>query len=111
MSAEPKWSNAKAATVAHMIGQGFNSTAIVKHLDDGTKPSTIRQMARYWGLSLPAGRGSAIALTVHIDSQTRHKLEKQADLRGITPSEFVRRVSVCAIKDDMYDAVVDGAYD
>lgn len=108
--ASAKWANAKAARVGYLLGQGFNSPTIARQLDDGTKPALIRQMAHSWGLSLPQGRGNATSLTIHLDTRVRHKLERQADELGIQPAEFIRRIAVCAINDEMYDAIVDGAY-
>jgi hypothetical protein len=105
------WPSSKVARVAYLLGQGYNSPAIARRLDDDTQPELIRKMARHWGLSQQEGRGNATTLTIHLGARVREKLERQAAELDISPSEFVRRIAVCAINDHMYRAVTDGAFE
>jgi len=106
-----KWSSFKVARIGYLLGQGYNSVAIAKKLDDTTTPDVIRNMVRYWGLSQPKGRGASTSVTIHLDAKVRAKLERQSSELGVPPSEFVRRIAVCAINDQMYQAVTDGAFE
>ncbi len=107
-----RWPNAKVALVAYLLGQGYNSTVIAKKLDDDTSPAVVRQMGRYWGLTGgPTGKRGSTALSIRLDARVRAKLERQAGDIGIPPDEFVRRIAVCAINDQMYQAITDGAFE
>ncbi|UCI19294.1 hypothetical protein FJ970_30545 [Mesorhizobium sp. B2-1-8] len=79
---------------------------------DGTSAATVRRQWKNWGLPLhevggPKHRRIAVNLTFH----ERAKLARQAKKRGLTGEEYLRRINVCAIRDDMYDAITDGQFD
>lgn len=106
------WSNAKCAHVAYLTGRGYLSHEIEKILNDGTIAATIRGQWRRWGLPIPEKGGKrCYILPVVLTLGTRTKLSARARKVGISPDEWIRRVLLSAIDDDLYVAVTDGRFD
>ena len=106
------WSNAKCALVGYLTGRGYTSTEIEQILHDGTSSATVRGQWRRWGLPLPEVNGHRCSIIpVPLTVGPRTKLAKQAKKLGITPDEFLRRIIVCVVDDDLYRAVVDDRFD
>lgn len=104
------WPNGKAARVGYMLGQGCSTPAIAAALGDGTSADTIRRMRREWGIAGDRTKGRVISLAIELDSPRRAELNDQSQALGIAPSEFVRRVLLCVLDDDLYQAVTDGRF-
>jgi hypothetical protein len=106
------WTNAKAGYVGFLTGRGYTSPEIEKILADGTSRETVRGMWRRWGLPLPetGGRRCAV-LPVALSVDARRRLGIRAKKVGITPEEWIRRILISAVDDDLYDAVTDGRFD
>lgn len=107
-----RWTNAKAAYVAYLTGKGVPSSEIAKTLNDGVRPETIRAMWRRWRLPMPpAGARHAATVSVNLYADERGLLARRARTLGIAPEEYLRRVAICAVTDDLYAAVTDGRFD
>lgn len=107
-----RWSNAKCALVGYLTGRGYTSREIEKILNDGTSKDTVRGQWRRWGLPLPEQNGQRVAvMPVALASGPRNKLSQRAKKVGIAPDEFLRRIIVCVLDDDLYQAVVDDRFD
>lgn len=106
----PKWSNEKAAKVGFMLGQGFTAPAIARLLNDGTTADAVKRMRRYWGLADSSEGCNFIEVRIPLNAERRADLSEQAQALGISPSEFVRRVLICVLDDDLYSAVNDGRF-
>jgi len=107
-----RWTNAKSAFVAYLTGKGRTAPQIAAELADGTIPETIRGMWRRWGLPMETARGRTYcAVGIWLSKSERSVLGNRALARGISPEEYLRRIAVCAVADDLYDAVTDGRFD
>lgn len=99
-----RWTNAKSAWIAFHLGQQMSAVDIAAQMRDGTSPPTIRRMSKLWNLPVKGmRRGVVVCLPRHI----RVRLEKVAARRGITPERYLDRICLHAIRDDMFDAIVD----
>jgi len=106
------WSNAKCAYVGYLTGRGYSSREIERILRDGTSKDTVRGQWRRWGLPLPEMNGQRVSvLPVALPFGPRTKLSQSAKQVGIAPDEFLRRIIVCVLDDDLYRAVVDDRFD
>ena len=106
-----KWTNAKAALIGHMLGQGHSTPAIAETIADGTSPQTIQYMRRCWGLLSDEARGGVVEVAFRLDNKRRSNLNDRAAKLGISPAEFTRRILTCALDDDLYQAVTDGRFE
>ncbi|PWJ79786.1 hypothetical protein C7441_11463 [Pseudaminobacter salicylatoxidans] len=107
-----RWTNAKSGYVGFLTGQGYSSVEIEKIMADGTSAPTVRGLWRRWGLPLSELRGDRRnPVTIQLTYSQRAKLVRLAEKRGLTRQEYLRRIAVCAIADDMYEAVTDGEFD
>ena len=99
-----RWTNAKAAWIAFHLGQHMSSVDVAELMRDGTSAQTIRRMIKLWGLPM---KGMRRGIVVSIPRQSRIRLETLASKRGITPERYLDRICFFAIRDDMFDAIVD----
>lgn len=107
-----RWTNAKSALVAYLTGKGHTSVQIAEMLNDGTRPETIRRMWKLWELPLDSTGGRHRAtVPVPLFAHERVALAILAKKVGVSPEEFLRRISICVISDDLYGAVTDGRFD
>jgi hypothetical protein len=107
-----RWTNAKAAHVAFLTGKGVPSTEIAKVLNDGVRAETIRAMWRRWRLPMSSTGGRhPSTVPINLYAHERALLTKRAKQLGLAPEEYLRRIAVCAISDDLYAAVTDGKFD
>lgn len=99
--------------VGFLTGQGYSSKEIARILHDGTIAATVRGMWRRWGLSLmpPEGQKRTFVTPIQLGRREREKLALRAQRRGITSEEYLRRILSCAIKDDLYSAIVGSNFD
>lgn len=103
-----RWTNAKAGIIGFYVGQNKTSVEISTILRDGTSDTTIRRMVKLWRIPRhEARRGYLVELTPY----KRKLLLQQAGKLGITPEEFLMRISDCVIGDRLYEAVTDGRFD
>ncbi|MER9125424.1 hypothetical protein NKH81_20415 [Mesorhizobium sp. M0959] len=106
------WSNAKCAYIGYLTGRGYTSGEIERILRDGTSKDTIRGQWRRWGLPLPEVKGQRCSIMpVALGFGPRTKLTKRAKQVGIAPDEFLRRIILSVLDDDLYQAVVDDRFD
>lgn len=104
-----RWTNAKAAYIAFHLGQQMTSVAVAEMMRDGTSAPTIRRMIKLWGLPM---KGVRRGIVVSVPRHMKQRLEKIAARRGISSERYLDRVCFFAIRDDMFDAIVDeGAND
>lgn len=107
-----RWTNAKSGFVGYLTGRGYTSGEIERILNDGTSMHTVRGMWRRWGLPLTeTGGRRSFVVPVSLGRSARSKLAKSAKKVGITPDEFLRRIIVSVVDDDLYKAVVDDRFD
>lgn len=99
-----RWTNAKSAFIGFHLGRQMSSVDVAKLLRDGTSAPTIRRMIRLWGLPT---KGMRRGIVVSVPRHSIAKLEKLAKKRGLTPERYLDRICFYAIRDDMYDAIVD----
>jgi len=104
-----RWSNAKVARIGFLLGQGYTTPAVAEMLDDGTSEGSIKRMRLHWELPT-AGAEQAFDVRIPFDNQRRAKLCDQAAALGISPMEFMRRIMLCVVDDELYDAVNDGRF-
>lgn len=100
-----RWSNAKAGFVGFYLGQGKSFPEITKILSDGTSPETLRSRAYSWRLPV---KGRPSGMLVPLTSHRKRLLAEQAEKKGLSPEEFLRRIAHYAIGGNLYDAIVDG---
>lgn len=104
-----RWTNAKAAFIAFHLGQQMSSVDVADLMRDGTSAPTIRRMIKLWGLPM---KGMRRGVVVSIPRHMKQRLEKIAARRGMSSDRYLDRVCFYAIRDDMFDAIVDeGAND
>lgn len=107
-----RWTNAKSAHVAYLTGKGVPATEIAKMLNDGVHPATIRAMWRRWRLPMaPTGGRHIATVPVSLVAHERHLLTQRAKKLKIAPEEYLRRIAICAVSDDLYAAVTDGRFE
>ncbi len=107
-----RWSVAKGAYVGFYTGLGYSSGDIEKHMADGTSRDTVRRLWKLWRLPLEElGDRSRASIMVSLTHHQRAKLTRQAKKRGLTREEYIRRIIVCAVADDMFDAIVDREFE
>lgn len=107
-----RWSMEKGALVGFLTGMGYTSGEIAKRLADGTISASIRAQWQHWELPIDEVGGSTHRrVALNLNSNERAKLARQANKRGLTPEEHLRRISACAIRDDLYEAVVGSRFD
>lgn len=99
-----RWTNAKSAWIAFHLGQQMSSVDIAEKMRDGTSAPTIRRMIKLWDLPM---RGMRRGVVVCMPRQTRIRLERLAKQRGLTPERYLDKIVFFAIRDDMFDAIVD----
>lgn len=92
--------------MGYLLGLGMTARSIATRID--CSPSMVKEMRRQW--ELPAS-GAKRGVRVDLDQAHRKLLEQRAKAKGIEPGEFLRRISICAVQDDMYEAIVDGSFD
>ena len=92
--------------IGFLAGIGRSSVDIAADLADGTTPETIRAQWRRHGI---AARTKATQVPIELGRHHLGRLSDLAKARGIAPEEWLRRLAVAAIKDDLFDAVVDEA--
>jgi len=102
---KPKWSNSKALRIGYLTGLGRTARAIAEELADGTTPESIRGQWRRHGIV--DRRRDGVDIRVRLSSYELKALGQAAEARGLDPEEWVRRVASAAIRDDLFDAVVD----
>lgn len=101
-----RWDKAKSFIVGFQTGRGASSAEIADILADGTRSFSVRAVWRRWHLEALVGhRGTDNCSVVLVDGETRRQVTKLAAAQGITPDEWVRRVCICAIEDDLYRAI------
>ena len=103
--------NAWAANVGYLTGRGFQSPEIASVLHDGTSSDTVRRMWKLWGLARLGKAARAVHVPVRLSAHERRVLAQRASRKGISAEEWLRRLAVCAIADDLYNAVTDGRFD
>lgn len=99
-----RWTNAKAALVAFRTGQGWTSVAIANELNDGTSAETIRHLWKIWKLPYD---GRKVLFQIPMTDQTRGLLLKRSIKVKLEPQDWAAKVLQYAIKDDMYNAIVE----
>jgi hypothetical protein len=104
---ESKWANSKAARIGYLIGRGRTAKEVSAELADGTGPGLIRSMLSHWGLSGGSGRRCNV-VPVALSGNARRKLASRSAKRDLAPEEYVRRIVVCVLQDDLFDAVTEG---
>lgn len=102
-----KWTNAKAGLIGYYTGLGRTSAQIADVLHDGTSEHTIRRMWAKWGLPLEFTGGRSVApVPVRLDANIRGRLGRIAIEQHLAPEEWLRRVALASIRDDLYAAIV-----
>ncbi|RWM29782.1 hypothetical protein [Mesorhizobium sp.] len=102
-----RWTMEKGALVGFLTGMGYTSGEIARRLADGTISSSIRAQWQHWELAIDeVGDSTHRKIFLDLKFHERAKLARQAKKRGLTPQEYLRRISVCAIRDDLYEAIV-----
>lgn len=105
-----KWDEAKIAKIGFLIGQGFSAKGVALNLADGTTADAIARKRRSWGLTDETDHCKFVDLRIPLDNARRADLSEQSSNLGISPAEFVRRVLICVLDDDLYSAVNDGRF-
>ena len=105
-----RWSNTKVAKIAYLLGQGHTAVSIAKALGDGTSSAAIRRMRQAWGLLEAEESTRFFEARIPLDNSRRADLIDQAEALSVSPTEFLRRVLVCVLDDDLYNAVNDGRF-
>ncbi|MHA6687717.1 hypothetical protein [Mesorhizobium sp. A556] len=107
-----RWTSAKAAYIGYLTGRGYTSVDIAKIMNDGTSKETVRGQWRRWGLPRAEIDGTRCTIVpVPLFTGTRKRLSKCAAKVGCAPDEFLRRIIVSVVEDDLYVAVTDGRFD
>lgn len=96
-----------AGNVGYLAGRGFFSTEIAERLGDGTNPAAIRKCFQRWGLPMVRHRGGFF---VAFTPKMKARIDLLAKKHDTSSEEMIRRIAVCVIDDDMYEAVNDGRF-
>lgn len=99
--------NAWAGNIGYLAGRGFFSTEIAERIGDGTSAAAIRKSFQRWGLPIVRHRGG---LFVAFTPKMKARIDALAKKHNTTSEEMIRRISICVIDDDMYEAVNDGRF-
>lgn len=92
-----------AARIGYLAGQGYSFRSIAEQV--GLPAHTVYDVCSRWGVK---GSQTEPALFVFpLASLDRARLSKQAARQQIAPSEFLRRILVYALRDNLYKAIVD----
>ncbi|MDC9822990.1 hypothetical protein PRN20_04540 [Devosia sp. ZB163] len=102
---EPRWSTAKAMLIGYLTGRGRTARAIAEFLADGTSPETIRGQWRRHRIC--DRRRDGVDFQITLSTYELRRLEELALARGLDPEDWIHRVTSAAIRDDLFDAVVD----
>ena len=105
-----RWSQSKAAHVGFWTGKGRSSREIAEILADGPTGHTIRRQWYNWRLPSHGRAQKLVFFNVPMSYHDRRVINRRAKKIGIPPEEFIRRVSLCAAMDDLYQAVTDGRF-
>jgi hypothetical protein len=104
----PEWSRAKAANVGFWTGRGWSAGEISRELADGTSPSALRAQWRRWKLPMEKrDKHKPATAVVNLTYPARARLAQLAKARKMAPEEWLSLVALAAIRDDLFDAVVD----
>lgn len=103
----PRWSNRKALRVGYLTGRGMQSHEIAAALADGTTAATIRRMWYLARLEKVGRNRNTVPVAIELTSYQRKALGILASAMNLTAEEWLRRIAAAAIKDDMYNAIVD----
>lgn len=104
---ETTWSNRKALQVGFLTGRGHQSHEIADILADGTTSHTIRKQWYRAKLGKLGKKRNEVEVRIVLTSYQRKALGILASALGIPAEEWLRRIVAAAIKDDMYNAIVD----
>lgn len=100
-----RWTNAKCAMIGFYLGQDITAFEIERILKDGTSAATVRRMKKLWGIP---ERRTRSGLAVVLTRPQRRKLERLAARKGVDPEIILDRICKAVLRDDLYEAVVDG---
>lgn len=109
---EEKKTNAWAALVGFLLGRGYSSPAIAEVLADGTRPETVRDMSKKWGL--PSwGKSQEYFVVVQLKGRDRAHLTTRAAQHGLGMEEYCRRLLICGSmpRDRYHDIVPPGQFE
>lgn len=103
----PRWSNRKALRVGYLTGRGLQSHEIAAILADGTTAATVRRMWYLARLEKVGRRRNTVPIVIELTAYQRKALGLLASAKGLSADEWLRRVASAAIKDNLYNAIVD----
>jgi hypothetical protein len=95
--------------VGYQLGRGRMATDIALELGDGTSGRLIRRMRDWAGLKEFGNLPGSTSVVTRLNSHQARLLRKRARAQGMTTEEWLQRVGVKAIEDDLYEAIVDDA--
>lgn len=104
---ETTWDTRKAIRVGFLTGRGHQSHEIAEALADGTTSHTIRRMWSRAKLGKIGKERNEVEIRIVLTSYQRKALGILASAMNLSAEEWLRRIAAAAIKDDMYNAIVD----
>ena len=92
-----------AARIGFLAGQVYS----FRHIADTVRipQSTIYRLCGEWGVK--GSQTEPASFTFPLGTLDRARLSKQAAKRKIPPSEFLRQILIYALRDNLYEAIVD----
>lgn len=90
------------AKLGYLTGLGRSSVEVAEAMGDGIHPAYVRTLWRRWRFETHQPR-CLVPLTI----AERALLTWRAEKLGITPEEWLRRIAAAAIRDGLYEAIVD----
>lgn len=99
--------NAWAGNVGFLAGRGYFSREIADRMADGTHPATIRKSFQRWGLPIIRHKGGFF---IPFSPKMKARIDALSKQYKTTPEEIARRIIVCVVDDEMYEAVNDGRF-
>ncbi len=100
----PIWSTAKALRIGFLTGLGRTAADIAGEIADGTTKETIRGQ---WRRHKIVDRRKGTQVPIILGSYDLARLSALAKARGLTPEQWLAKLAQAAIRDDLFDAVVD----
>ena len=100
----PRWPNAKAMKIGYWTGLGWSAGEIARELNDGTHVNSIRGQWRRHGI---VDRSKLTIVPLSLSNYELSRLAGLAAGRGIASDEWLRQIAAAAIRDDLFEAVVD----
>lgn len=103
-----RWSNAKAAKIAYLAGQGYSAPSIAIEIKEPEAANTIAHMLNEWGFYMNGIMHTYTKIPVPMAAKHRTMLAAEARQRDTDMPELCTRILTQIAVDRLYAAVLEG---